>query len=183
MKYCSNCGNQLEDSAIICVKCGCAANDSTNNHYESGYNPYNSYDSYGGGDSYGTVYQVYDMRESWPIAILSFLMWKLGVIFWFAWRHTSPGKAKSATKGILARNAMQRPVLGLILWLLWKGDSRRNDYAKIAGIFTIVGASFIAVAALTVLMLNLFGVTLEIPPVDMGIFGSNAAAFISRFTV
>ena len=78
---------------------------------------------------------------------------------------------------------MQRPVLGLILWLLWKGDSRRNDYAKIAGIFTIVGASFIAVAALTVLMLNLFGVTLEIPPVDMSLFGSDAAAFISRFTV
>ena len=183
MKYCSNCGNQLEDSAIICVKCGCAANGSTNDGFAGGYNPFSSYDPYNQNDSYSTVYQVYDMRESWPIAILSFLMWKLGVIFWFVWRNTSPGKAKSATKGILARNAMQRPVLGLILWLLWKGDSRRNDYVKIAAVFTIIGASLIAVAALTVLMLNLFGVTLEIPPVDMSLFGSDAAAFISRFTV
>ncbi len=24
MKFCSNCGNQIDDNAVICVKCGCA---------------------------------------------------------------------------------------------------------------------------------------------------------------
>lgn len=26
MKYCSHCGNQLADEAVICPQCGCAAN-------------------------------------------------------------------------------------------------------------------------------------------------------------
>lgn len=27
MKYCTHCGAQIEDDAIICVNCGCATND------------------------------------------------------------------------------------------------------------------------------------------------------------
>ncbi len=27
-KYCSNCGNEIDENAIVCVKCGCAVNDS-----------------------------------------------------------------------------------------------------------------------------------------------------------
>ena len=46
-----------------------------------------------------------------------------------------------------------------------------------------IGSAMVLVLSLVMLLLNLFGVTLEIPPMDMGIFGSNAAAFISRFTV
>lgn len=27
MKYCSSCGSELKDEAVICPKCGCAVND------------------------------------------------------------------------------------------------------------------------------------------------------------
>lgn len=30
MKYCSHCGNEMMDEAVVCVKCGCSANPSNN---------------------------------------------------------------------------------------------------------------------------------------------------------
>ncbi|WP_368248904.1 zinc-ribbon domain-containing protein, partial [Intestinimonas butyriciproducens] len=30
MKYCSKCGNELLDEAVICPKCGCPVEGSTN---------------------------------------------------------------------------------------------------------------------------------------------------------
>lgn len=30
MKYCSKCGNELMDEAVICPKCGCATESSSN---------------------------------------------------------------------------------------------------------------------------------------------------------
>ena len=35
MKYCSHCGNQLADEAVICPQCGCAAGGSVQNKSES----------------------------------------------------------------------------------------------------------------------------------------------------
>lgn len=29
MKYCSSCGSELKDEAVICPKCGCAVNERT----------------------------------------------------------------------------------------------------------------------------------------------------------
>lgn len=30
MKFCAHCGNELNDEAVVCVKCGCAANSTPN---------------------------------------------------------------------------------------------------------------------------------------------------------
>lgn len=35
MKYCSRCGNQLADEAVICPQCGCAAGGAVQNKSES----------------------------------------------------------------------------------------------------------------------------------------------------
>ena len=35
MKYCSHCGNQLADEAVICPQCGCAAGGAVQNKSES----------------------------------------------------------------------------------------------------------------------------------------------------
>lgn len=31
MKFCSHCGNEIMDEAVVCVKCGCAVNQTSNN--------------------------------------------------------------------------------------------------------------------------------------------------------
>jgi len=31
MKFCSNCGNEVNDNAVVCVKCGCSVNASLEN--------------------------------------------------------------------------------------------------------------------------------------------------------
>lgn len=30
-KFCTHCGNQIDDNAVVCLKCGCAVNDSVYN--------------------------------------------------------------------------------------------------------------------------------------------------------
>ncbi len=34
MKYCSKCGNQVFDEAVICPKCGCEVEQKQNNYYQ-----------------------------------------------------------------------------------------------------------------------------------------------------
>jgi hypothetical protein len=46
------------------------------------------------------------------------------------------------------------PVLGAVLWLLWKDEYDRGDFAKMAGISAIVGG---AVLALTFIVAILVG--------------------------
>ncbi len=33
--FCQNCGAEIHDKAVVCVKCGCAVNNSVNNAVES----------------------------------------------------------------------------------------------------------------------------------------------------
>lgn len=144
MKYCSNCGQQIDDNAIFCSHCGARTNgDATNGTGFGGgfggYNPYGGFGGFGGYNPYGGHYPVYDTRESTGVAVISFLFWQVGLVLWFLFRRTRPGKARSAAKGTCASASMGMPVLGLVLWLLWKDDYTKRDYAKIAGISAIVG--------------------------------------------
>ena len=41
MKYCTKCGNEMFDEAVVCVKCGCAVNNTATS---SGYSGYRSRD-------------------------------------------------------------------------------------------------------------------------------------------
>lgn len=33
--YCSNCGKEIDDKAVVCVHCGCATNNSINKPQKS----------------------------------------------------------------------------------------------------------------------------------------------------
>ena len=50
------------------------------------------------------------------------------------------------------------PPLGLALWILWKDDPSKKDYAKVVGISAIVGAGIIASALVLAVIANLMGV-------------------------
>ena len=72
MKYCSHCGQPVDDNAVVCVKCGCAVNAPAN-----------------------------DDAPSAGMAVLGFFIPLVGFIFYLIDKETHPLKAKSAGKGAL----------------------------------------------------------------------------------
>lgn len=76
MKYCSHCGAEIEDEAIVCVKCGCSVTN-TNRALE---NPNESTTAY---------------------TILGFFLPLIGLILFLLWQNEYPRRAKAAGKGAL----------------------------------------------------------------------------------
>ena len=76
MKYCSKCGKELFDEAVICVNCGCAV--------ESSASLPNKKDAPNTG-----------------FAFLGFFFPIIGFILWLVMKDETPLKAKSAGKGAL----------------------------------------------------------------------------------
>ena len=143
MKFCKNCGNAIDDNAIFCPRCGAHAN---------GESQRASYNTYGG---YGQPY--YDTSESTLLAILSFIFWQVGLIVWLFCRQTRPGKARSAAKGLLSSFCVGMPIVGLVIWVLWKDDYQKKDYARVSGISAIVGAVLYVVLIASIVGLTLLG--------------------------
>lgn len=89
MKYCSKCGKEIMDEAVICPGCGCAqenkeALSDLNKNKEAGSN------------------------FGW--SVLGFFIPIVGLILYLVWKETSPSKAKAAGHGALA---------GFIFWLIF----------------------------------------------------------------
>ena len=140
MKYCKNCGAQIDENAIFCGRCGCRVNVD---------GPTINFDTWGGQNPYGAYgYQQVDNQPSKLIAVLSFMFWWVGLIIWIFCRHTRPGKARSALKGLLSSACFSIPLLGAIMWALWKGDHTKDEYARVASKSAIIGAIFYAAWAL-----------------------------------
>lgn len=77
MKYCSHCGEELEDEAVVCVKCGCSAGPAKNRVLE-------------------------DPNESTLLyGVLGFFVPLAGLILFLLWNETYPRRAKTAGKGAL----------------------------------------------------------------------------------
>ncbi|MDE6661380.1 MAG: hypothetical protein K2J93_06125 [Anaeroplasmataceae bacterium] len=77
MKYCSHCGEQLNDEAVVCVKCGCSVASPKNKVLE-------------------------DPNESTLLyAVLGYFVPLAGLILFVLWNETYPRRAKSAGKGAL----------------------------------------------------------------------------------
>lgn len=74
MKFCSHCGAQIDDNAVICVKCGCSVS--------------------------GAKIDPQD-APSTGFAVLSFFFPLIGLILYLVWHSSSPMKAKSCGKGAL----------------------------------------------------------------------------------
>ena len=151
MKFCGNCGKQIDDNAIFCPYCGTR----TNGDRTVGGNPYAS--MYGGGP-----YPIYDTRPSKLIAVISFISWQIGLILWLIFRRERPGKAQSALNGVIAGASFSMPIFGLVCWLLWRRDYNRQQTAKMAGIAAIVGASVYLAWFVLNLLVSLTGVNTEI---------------------
>ena len=73
MKYCTKCGKELMDEAVVCPSCGCAQ---------------------------GNMSNVQD-SSSFGYALLGFCIPIVGLILYLIWRDNTPLRAKSAGKGAL----------------------------------------------------------------------------------
>lgn len=170
MKFCNNCGKQIDDNAIFCSHCGTRVNGDGASYGSRGtFNPYEPFSPY-------RSYPVYDQRESMLIAAISFMSWQIGLILWLIFKRSRPGLSRSASKGLCASGSVGLPILGGVLWMIWRNDAQMRDYAKIAGISAIIGAIAYAFLIASVLFL---GVT-EILP-ESGAAGGDILAFISGY--
>ncbi|MBQ8382309.1 MAG: zinc ribbon domain-containing protein [Clostridia bacterium] len=91
MKYCSTCGAQLHDDAVICVKCGCPT---------------------------VPLRQTPADENSLVLNVLSFFVPLLGLICYLVFANTQPVKAHGCGRFALTGFAMRLAILGLFLILL-----------------------------------------------------------------
>lgn len=75
MKYCSKCGNQILEEAIICPSCGCMVEDKAIN------------------DDYVSI----------GLCMLSFLVPIFGIIYWACTRKKTPHKARACCAAMFIR--------------------------------------------------------------------------------
>ena len=75
--FCSKCGKEIPDEAVVCVHCGIAT---ANNN---------------------TALANKDDKSSFGFALLGFFIPLIGLILWLVWKNETPLKAKSAGKGAL----------------------------------------------------------------------------------
>ena len=73
MKYCNNCGKEVDDNAVICPSCGCAVASKN----------------------------VEVDKPSIGLNILSFLIPLVGLILYLSWQNSTPIKAKAVGKWAL----------------------------------------------------------------------------------
>lgn len=75
MKFCSHCGAQIDDQAVVCVHCGVSTGTSAQS--------------------------VQPDAPSIGFAILSFFIPLVGLILYLIWKDKTPLRAKSCGKGAL----------------------------------------------------------------------------------
>jgi uncharacterized membrane protein YvbJ len=88
MKYCSKCGKEIMDEAVICPGCGCAQENNVQ------------------GNSVPQIKEALSdiQKEAWSNSgwlLLGFFIPIVGLILYLVWKETSPSKAKAAGYGAL----------------------------------------------------------------------------------
>lgn len=92
MKYCSKCGKEIMDEAVICPGCGCAQENNVQNNVQ--------------GNSVPQIKEALSdiQKEAWSNSgwsLLGFFIPIVGLILYLVWKETSPTKAKAAGYGAL----------------------------------------------------------------------------------
>ena len=86
MKYCSKCGKELMDEAVVCPGCGCAQENRA----------------------------IQNDASSFGWAVLGFFFPIVGLILYLVWKDSTPLKAKSAGKG-----ALVSVIVSVVLWIIY----------------------------------------------------------------
>ena len=106
MKYCSKCGQEINDEAVICVHCGCAVVGANKARPEAD-------------------------APSAGWSILAWFLPVIGLILYFVWKDDKPLQAESVLCGLFAVLGCFFPV-GIALFFIYK--TKNPARAKWAGI-------------------------------------------------
>ncbi len=109
MKYCSHCGEQLNDDVNYCPKCGLNVNQNNNFSKNSMSNVYDSSKSYDESSESTFIYSV-----------IGFFVPIVGIILFCIWNNEYPSRAKSAIKGTLIAIAVY--VILFVLLFIFSGS-------------------------------------------------------------
>lgn len=90
--FCKNCGNEIDDKAFCCPKCGVLTRDN---------------------NTAVTAGNVND-KPSTGFAVLGFFIPLVGLILWLLWKDTTPLKAKSCGKG-----ALIGVIVSVVFWIIY----------------------------------------------------------------
>lgn len=101
-KYCSNCGNKVDENAYICLKCGVVVN---NNMYNQNSNIEDK-----GGFGWGA---------------LGFFVPMAGLILYLIWKNERPKTAKSAGIGALVSVVLN---ILLVIFMIFMAFSFEDVY-------------------------------------------------------
>ena len=171
MKNCNNCGAEIDEGAIYCPYCGSRYNekkkpDNQNTNgtgtgsggsYDPKYGYIPDYSNYGGGmygGGFGAPNEV--AGTSLWVMILSFALPLVGLILYYKWRFTDPGKAASAANGALASVCFGTHFLGFVLWYVWRISKPKT--AKLCMIASVIGIVFsIVLSGFMTLMAEVYG--------------------------
>lgn len=137
MIFCQNCGSPIEGDASFCPSCGSKIENTANGRDAD--TAFSATDTV-----FGSTESFVDTRDFTPhpgIAVLSFLIFWVGLIIWSVNREKRPGLATSAIKGVVSALCVAVPLAGLFMFIAWIKEKR--DFAKVAGISAIVGVAVI----------------------------------------
>ena len=108
MKYCTKCGKEIHDEAVICPGCGCS----------TGYVPANEQNN----DS-----TVQNDEVSVGLCVLSIFLPLFGVIYWIVKHKEYPKKSKvcgitgiiSGVLGFVIGKILIQTIISELFWSLW----------------------------------------------------------------
>ena len=90
MKFCSQCGSEINDNAVICVKCGCSV------------------------EGVVVAKQAEEDKPNTGFAVLGFFIPVVGLVLYLIWKSTTPLKAKSCGKGALIGF-----IVGIVFYIIY----------------------------------------------------------------
>ena len=94
--YCKNCGEKLDDMAVVCPKCGCA----TDNYRAN-----------------GKAQPAADDAPSAGFSVLCFFFPLVGLILYLVWQDTYTLRARSCGKGAII-GVIASAVIGLVVGII-----------------------------------------------------------------
>ncbi len=92
--YCSNCGNELSDKAVVCPQCGCIANKTA---YEAAFNAVKNENNNVNNNTANIQAKNTEPKPDVPnpaFSLLSFFMPLFGIVIYFADRQKTPNACK-----------------------------------------------------------------------------------------
>lgn len=143
MAFCTQCGKQLDDNAVICPSCGAQReNNTANNNFNSGFTPPPSPNGNVMGDDFTFQYDPYDIQQNKVMAVLAYI-WILFLVPLLA-APNSPYARFHANQGLvlfladIAGGIVVGILSAILIWIPFVGVILTGLISTVYGICTFI---------------------------------------------